>query len=113
LAVVAQDIERDLLLCAATAVEDRLQDNVSDTLVSLMEADIKVCIYFKLHVVTSASYMLLKSPFIIFPLGLDAYGRQARDCNQHSILLRSVSGTPNSKYKYLLHDSKSRTIWKC
>jgi hypothetical protein len=49
MAVVAQDIERDLLLCAATAVEDRLQDNVSDTLVSLMEADIKVCWGFNPH----------------------------------------------------------------
>ena len=42
LAAVAVDIERDLLLCAASAVEDRLQDNVADTLVSLMEADMKV-----------------------------------------------------------------------
>jgi hypothetical protein len=42
MAAVALDIERNLQLCAATAVEDRLQDNVSDTLVSLMEADIKV-----------------------------------------------------------------------
>jgi len=42
LAAVALDIERDLLLCAASAVEDRLQDNVADTLVSLMEADMKV-----------------------------------------------------------------------
>jgi hypothetical protein len=42
MAAVALDIECNLQLCAATAVEDRLQDNVSDTLVSLMEADMKV-----------------------------------------------------------------------
>ena len=47
LAAVALDIERDLRLCAATAVEDRLQDNVSDTLVSLMEADMKVTARFE------------------------------------------------------------------
>jgi magnesium-transporting ATPase (P-type) len=47
MAAVALDIERDLQLCAATAVEDRLQDNVSDTLVSLMEADMKVRALFK------------------------------------------------------------------
>jgi magnesium-transporting ATPase (P-type) len=49
MAAVALDIERDLELCAATAVEDRLQDNVSDTLVSLMEADMKVRATFQMN----------------------------------------------------------------
>ena len=49
MAAVALDIERDLQLCAATAVEDRLQDNVSDTLVSLMEADMKVRAPFQMN----------------------------------------------------------------
>lgn len=49
MAAVALDIERDLQLSAATAVEDRLQDNVSDTLVSLMEADMKVLFEFQIE----------------------------------------------------------------
>jgi hypothetical protein len=78
---VAQDIERDLLLCAATAVEDRLQDNVSDTLVSLMEADIKVRLNIKLQTKTCASQISPLVPKVTFMSGLDAYGGQTRDCN--------------------------------
>ena len=39
---VAELIEKDLLLLGATAIEDRLQDDVADTISTLMEAGIKM-----------------------------------------------------------------------
>ena len=37
------EIEKGLTLLGATAVEDKLQDGVPETIVSLREAGIKVC----------------------------------------------------------------------
>ncbi|KAI8908516.1 hypothetical protein EDD86DRAFT_207875 [Gorgonomyces haynaldii] len=42
LSQVAEDIERDLVLLGATAIEDKLQDGVPNTIHTLMEAGIKV-----------------------------------------------------------------------
>ena len=38
------EIEQGLTLLGATAVEDRLQDGVPETIVSLREAGIQVCL---------------------------------------------------------------------
>jgi phospholipid-transporting ATPase len=40
---VAEVIERDLTLLGATAIEDKLQDGVPDTIHTLQQAGIKVC----------------------------------------------------------------------
>ena len=37
------EIERDFILLGATAVEDKLQDGVPETLTSLRQAGIHVC----------------------------------------------------------------------
>ena len=37
-----EEIERDMYLIGATAVEDKLQDKVSDTITNLLTAQIKV-----------------------------------------------------------------------
>lgn len=42
LAKAAEIIERDLFLLGATAIEDRLQDGVPDTIYTLQQAGIKV-----------------------------------------------------------------------
>lgn len=39
---LGMDIEKDLILLGATAVEDALQINVKDTITRLLQADIKV-----------------------------------------------------------------------
>ena len=39
---VAEEIEKDLLLIGATAIEDKLQDGVPDAIASLAQADIKI-----------------------------------------------------------------------
>jgi phospholipid-translocating ATPase len=45
LASVAADIENDLVLIAATGIEDKLQDEVPETIADLAVAGIKVFIY--------------------------------------------------------------------
>lgn len=39
---VQEEIEKELLLVGATAIEDKLQDEVGETILSLREAGIKV-----------------------------------------------------------------------
>ena len=39
---VSAEIETDMTLVGSTAIEDRLQDSVQDTIVSLKEAGIKI-----------------------------------------------------------------------
>jgi phospholipid-translocating ATPase len=39
---VAEEIEKDLILIGATAIEDKLQDGVPDAIASLAQADIKI-----------------------------------------------------------------------
>ena len=39
---VSAEIEQDMTLVGSTAIEDRLQDDVQDTIVSLKEAGIKI-----------------------------------------------------------------------
>ena len=39
---VSAEIETDMTLVGSTAIEDRLQDNVQDTIVSFKEAGIKI-----------------------------------------------------------------------
>lgn len=39
---VAEEIEKDLILIGASAIEDKLQDGVPDAIASLAQADIKL-----------------------------------------------------------------------
>ena len=41
---VAAKLERDLILVGATAIEDKLQDGVPETIANLLQANIKVWI---------------------------------------------------------------------
>jgi len=42
LAQVAEDIEKDMFLLGATAIEDKLQDGVPQTIALLQKANIKI-----------------------------------------------------------------------
>jgi hypothetical protein len=69
----AELIEKDLFLLGATAIEDKLQDGVPDTIHTLQMAGIKVD-PFGLSVCTSS---------VDDSIGLGPYRGQAGNCNQH------------------------------
>lgn len=70
----AELIERDLFLLGATAIEDKLQDGVPDTIHTLQMAGIKVCCVC--NTVMNLSHALVRA-------GLGAHRRSTRDCNQY------------------------------
>ena len=69
-------IEKDLFLLGATAIEDKLQEGVPDTIHTLQQAGIKVgsCLF-------SDAVLVAKSLTLL--LGLGANGRQTRDSDQY------------------------------
>ena len=72
----AELIEKDMFLLGATAIEDKLQDGVPDTIHTLQMAGIKVCFlcfFFEVENVARLIYLL--------GLGIDR--RSTRDGYQH------------------------------
>ena len=80
----AEIIERDLFLLGATAIEDKLQEGVPDTIHTLQMAGIKVrrC---SVSVVPGHSRCFVNA-------GVGSYRRQARDCDQHRHVVQAHLG---------------------
>jgi hypothetical protein len=87
---VAEEMEVELFLLGATAVEDRLQDLVPETLADFIKAKIKVCLCVCMSIKGNIiNLFLLKKPRLFYKtifysnhnniLGCNAYRRQARD----------------------------------
>lgn len=74
-------MESGLTLLGVTAVEDRLQEGVQETLECLQVAGIKVGN-------TNAKNKLVKLMFsyiLLLHLGMGTYWRQSRDCREYSV----------------------------
>lgn len=68
----AELIEKDLFLLGATAIEDKLQEGVPDTIHTLQVAGIKV---------NNFSSFIVSDPY--FMAGVGPYRRSSRDSYQH------------------------------
>jgi magnesium-transporting ATPase (P-type) len=89
-------IEKDLVLLGATAIEDKLQDGVSETIANLQLAGIKVCSASALCTLHSALCTLHSALCALHSAlctaGVGADGGQAGDRHQHRLQLQPAAG---------------------
>ncbi|XP_029289331.1 probable phospholipid-transporting ATPase IM isoform X2 [Cottoperca gobio] len=113
LAVLYEEIEQDLKLLGATAIEDKLQEGVPETIACLNLADIKIWVLTgdKLETAMNIGYscnMLrddMNEVFVISGHTLLEVQQQLRSANEHILGLSRVGSAGDEKANMLADDS--------
>jgi hypothetical protein len=91
---VSNDLEQDLRLLGATAIEDRLQDGVPETIADLKKAGIKIWVATGDKLETAIGGFLLTYPVFFFPRDFV----KKIDCAVSSHRTQYKSDWPRSEY---------------
>lgn len=107
---VYEDIEQNLMLLGATAIEDKLQDDVPDTIATLAEADIKIWVLTgdKVETAINIGYSChlltddMTEVFVIDGESLESVQQAIHDCK-----VKVLGENPGSSVSKLNHKDKS------